>query len=103
ATISMLEPVLSLHLSLRVGLGPARIGMVFGIAAVASAILHPLCGRLVDRWGGRRLTMIGLVLVASALPLLSRVWSYPSAVAFSLVQAATIAAVMTPSLAYMAE
>ena len=59
------------------GLGPARIGLVFGMGAVVSAVLHPIFGRLADRWGGRRLTMIGLVLIALVLPLLSRAWSYP--------------------------
>ena len=103
ATISMLEPVLPLFLSAKLGIGPARIGLVFGIGAVMSTILHPLYGRLVDRVGGRRLTMIGLVLVACALPLLSLTWSYPSAIAFYALGGSTVALVITPSLAYMAE
>jgi MFS transporter, DHA1 family, solute carrier family 18 (vesicular amine transporter), member 1/2 len=103
ATISMLEPVLPLFLSTTLGLGPARIGLIFGCGAVASTILHPLYGRLVNRAGGRRLTMLGLVLVACVLPLLSRIWSVPSAIAFYVLTAATVALVITPSLAYMAE
>ena len=103
ATISMLEPVLPLFLSARLGIGPARVGFIFGIGAVVSSVLHPICGRLADRWGSRRLTMIGLVLVAGVLPLLSRAWSYPSAVVLFAVQAAMVACVITPSLAYMAE
>ena len=79
ATMCMLEPVLPLFLSARLGLGPARIGFVFGISALVSSVLHPLFGRLADRSGGRRLTIIGLVLVACGLPWLSRAWSYPSA------------------------
>ena len=54
ASIAMLAPVLPVYLSSRVGLGPARIGLVFGIAAVASSALHPFYGRLTDRFGGRR-------------------------------------------------
>jgi DHA1 family solute carrier family 18 vesicular amine transporter 1/2 len=103
ATISMLEPVLPLFLSAKLAIGPARIGLVFGIGAVASAILHPLYGRLVDRVGGRRLTMIGLVLSACALPLLGLIWSYPSAVALYVLGGSAVALVITPSLAYMAE
>ena len=103
ATISMLEPMLPLFLSTRLGLGPARIGFVFGIGAAVSSALHPIFGRLADRWGGRRLTMTGLVLVACVLPLLSRAWSYPSAVGLYVLQAAMVASVITPSLAYMAE
>ncbi len=103
ATISMLEPVMPLLLSSTLGIGPARIGLIFGCAAVSSAVLHPLYGRLVDRFGGRRLTLIGLVLVAMTLPLLSRISSYPSAVGLYVLQAAAVAFVITPSLAYMAE
>ena len=103
ATICMLEPVLPLFLSSRLGLGPARIGFVFGTSAVVSAVLHPLFGRLADRSGGRRLTIIGLVLIALVLPVLSRAWSYPSAIALYALQVATMACVITPSLAYMAE
>jgi multidrug resistance protein len=103
ATISMLEPVLPLFLSARLGIGPARIGLLFGCAAVVSAIVHPLYGRLVDRVGGRRLMIIGLVLGACTLPLLSRIWSYPSAIAFGMLNTAAVALVITPSLAYMAE
>ena len=103
ATGSMLEPVLPLFFATRLGLGPARIGLVFGIGAVVSAVLHPIVGRLADRWGARRLTMIGLGLVAPALLLLSRAWSYPSAIVLFVLQTATVASVITPSLAYMAE
>ena len=61
ATITMLEPVMAMHLQ-TLGVGPARIGLLFGIAAVATTMLHPIYGRLADRWGARRLTLLGLVL-----------------------------------------
>src|SRR5947207_12133313 len=67
ATLSMLEPVLPLYLSARLSIGPARIGMLFGCGAVVSAILHPIYGRLADRWGGRRMMLTGLPLAACAL------------------------------------
>src|SRR5581483_2411827 len=79
ATLSMFEPVLALHLNARLGIGPARIGYIFGCAAVATAVLNPIYGRLSDRWGARRLTMIGLTFAGMALPLLSLAWSYPAA------------------------
>jgi MFS family permease len=66
-------------------------------------VLHPLFGQLADRWGGRRLTFVGLVFVACVLPALSRAWSYPSAIGLYTLQVATMACVITPSLAYMAE
>ena len=102
ATIAMLEPVLALHLQ-SLGVGPGRVGLVFGIAAVATTILHPIYGRLADRWGARRMTLIGLILSACVLPLVGQTWSFESAVALYALQGAALALVGTPSLAYMAE
>jgi DHA1 family solute carrier family 18 vesicular amine transporter 1/2 len=103
ATISMLEPVLPLFLEATLGLGPARVGLLFGSGAVASTILHPIYGRLADRWGGRRLMMTGLLLVACVLPLLSITVSYPLTIAFFVLNTMAMALVITPSLTYMAE
>jgi DHA1 family solute carrier family 18 vesicular amine transporter 1/2 len=102
-TISMLEPVLPLYLTAKFGMGPARIGLIFGSGAVASSVLHPIYGRLADRWGGRRLMLTGLPLVACALPLLTLAWSYPSTVAFFVLLTMAVALVITPSLTFMAE
>ena len=103
ATLSMLEPVLALHLATRLGVGPARVGLVFGVAAVATMILNPIYGRLADRYGARRLTMVGLMLEASVLPFLPLMWSYESAVGLSVLHASMAALAITPSLAYMGE
>jgi multidrug resistance protein len=103
STMSMLEPVLSLWLAAHLALTPGRVGLVFGVAAVATTALHPLYGRLADRWGGRRLTMLGLAAAALTLPLMSRAWSFESAVGLNVLQAAAGALAITPSLAYMAE
>jgi MFS transporter, DHA1 family, solute carrier family 18 (vesicular amine transporter), member 1/2 len=103
STLSMLEPVLSLWLSATLDLTPARIGLVFGVAALAMTGFHPLCGRLADRWGGRRLTLAGLALSALMLPVLSRAWSFESAIGLYVLQAAAGALAITPSLAYMGE
>jgi predicted MFS family arabinose efflux permease len=103
ATITMLEPVLPLFLTAALGIGPARVGLIFGSGAVASSILHPIYGRLTDRWGGRRLMMIGLLLVACTLPLLSITWSYRWTMAFFVLNMMAMALVITPSLSYMAE
>ncbi len=103
STMAMLEPVLALHLEANVGLRPGRIGLVFAAAAVANTVLHPFFGRLADRWGSRRLTLVGLVTTAAVLPMLARVASFPSAVALNVLQAAALAVVVTPSLAYMGD
>jgi multidrug resistance protein len=103
STAAMLEPAVSLWLSSSLGLGPSRVGLVFGIAAVAATGLHPLFGRFADRWGGRRVTMVGVVATALMMPVLSRAWSFESAIALYVLQGAAIALVVTPSLAFMAE
>jgi len=102
STVSMLEPVLSLHLS-GLAINPARIGLVYGAAAVASTIVHPLYGRAADRWGARRLTMIGLALAGVMLPFLSRAWSFESAIALLVAQVTCSSMAITPSLAFMGE
>jgi multidrug resistance protein len=102
-TIAMLEPVLSMHLADVAKLGPASVGMVFGVGAVVSMIMHPAFGRLADRWGGRGLTLVGLAVNAVTLVLVSRSWSLGSAVTLFLFQALAMAMVVTPSLTYMAE
>ena len=102
-TIAMLEPVLSLFLNSRIGLGPARVGLVFGGGALVAAVLHPVFGHIADRVGGRRLTLWGLAAIGATLPILSQSWSFLSAVGFYVIAALAIATLITPSLTYMAE
>ncbi len=102
ATISMLEPVLALHLE-TLGINPGRVGVVFGVAALASASLHPIGGRLADRWGARRLTLWGLVACAVVLPFVGLTRDFESALLLYGAQAATWALIIAPSLAYMGE
>jgi MFS family permease len=102
STISMLEPVLSLYLG-NLGVNPGRIGMIYGVAAVLTTTMHPFTGRLADRVGARRLTMLGLVLSACMLPLLAQVWSYRSALGLYVLAAAAGTFTITPSLAFMGE
>ncbi len=102
ATISMFEPVLSLHLA-ALGLEPGRIGLVYGAAAIVTTLMHPLCGRLADRFGARRVTAVGFLLTAAVMPATSRVWSFRSAMWLFMLQAGSGTVVITPSLAYMAE
>jgi MFS transporter, DHA1 family, solute carrier family 18 (vesicular amine transporter), member 1/2 len=76
---------------------------VFGAAALASSVLHPLYGNLSDRWGGGRLMVAGLVLSGLALPLLNAAKGPISAAATMVVVWAALGLIVTPSLAFMAE
>ena len=102
STISMVEPVLALHLS-TFGIGPGRVGTLFAIGAVFSTFLHPAFGRLADRWGARRVTLSGLFALACAIVLLGHTWSFGSAVVCFIIGASSGALVITPSLSYMGE
>ena len=103
STLSMIEPNLALHLQTNLQFGPARVGLVFASAAVGNTILHPVFGRMADRFGARRMTLVGLVLAACALPFLGRTWSFESAIGLTVLQMAALAVAITPSLAYMGE
>ncbi len=102
-TIAMMEPVLSLYLSSQIGLGPARIGLVFGGGAIITAALHPIFGRIADRTGGRRLTLLGLGAIGAVMPVFALIWNFHSAVVLYAVGTISVAMMLTPSLAYMAE
>ena len=102
-TLAMLEPTLALFLAEHVGLGPARIGLVFGAGSIVSAVLHPAFGRIADRTGGRRLVLIGLAGMACTLPVLARIDSFESALLINALFTVTVAIMITPSLSYMAD
>ncbi len=103
ATVAMLEPVIPLLLESRVGLGPASIGTLFGMAGLASSVMHPVYGRLSDRWGGRRLMLTGMLGVALMLPVLNLVTDFRSAAMAMVPMWMVFGLFITPSLAYFAQ
>ena len=102
ATISMLEPVLALHLA-GLGVKPARLGLIYGAAAVGNTMLNPITGRISDRWGSSRTMMLGLLMMAVMIAVLGQARSYTSALVLFVIAAATGTFVITPSLAFMGE
>jgi MFS family permease len=103
ATIAMLEPVLPMFFTRRLGFTPSQIGWLFGGAAVSSFVMPFVWGPLTDKWGGRRLTYLGLALTAAWLPVMATTASFGTAMALMIVQWIAIGLIVTPSLAYMAE
>jgi predicted MFS family arabinose efflux permease len=102
-TFAMFEPVLPLYLASAFGFSPARIGLVFGASALASAVMPFVYGPLVPRFGARRMMVAGLVLTAMVMPLLTLATGFGSTIPIILLQSSASALVITPSLAYMAE
>jgi multidrug resistance protein len=103
ATAAMLEPVLALMLESRAGLGPASIGTLFGAAALAASTLHPVYGRLSDRWGGGRLMVAGLMGMTLLLPTLNFVSGFRTAAATMIPTWMVFGLFITPSLTYFAQ
>ena len=102
-TFAMFEPVLPLFYSRSLGLSPARVGLLFGSGAIASAVMPFVYGPLIAKWGARRLTIIGLLLTAAGLPLMGLAQGFRSAMLLTVVEWMATALIITPSLAYMAE
>jgi len=103
STMTMFEPLFVLYVQDALHIGPARVGTVFAAAALGNTMFHPIVGRMTDTWGARRMAGIGLLASALALPIAGQTWSFPSAIAFCLLQAAAFALVGAPSLTFMAE
>jgi DHA1 family solute carrier family 18 vesicular amine transporter 1/2 len=102
ATLAMLEPVLALHLQ-SLGVNPGRIGTLFGVAALMTIVLHPVYGHLADRYGSRRLMLLGLALCACMLPVFGLARTFAAAMWLYPLQIVAAAMAVTPSLAYMAD
>src|SRR5205823_4692601 len=66
-------------------------------------LMHPIYGRMADRFGARRMTTIGLAMTACFVPCLGFARGYPSALGLFFLAAAGAAVVITPSLSYMGE
>jgi DHA1 family solute carrier family 18 vesicular amine transporter 1/2 len=101
--LALIEPTLALHLADALDLGPGRIGAVLGGAAVVSAVLHPVMGRLADAGRQRRLMLAGLAGIAVMLPLLALPRTFAGAALLYALFTLPIVAMVTPSLAYMAD
>ena len=63
AVLSGIEPVLPVHL----GASALTVGLLFGLAALASIIANPVVGRLVTTTSPRMLVGAGVIAVAAAL------------------------------------
>jgi MFS transporter, DHA1 family, solute carrier family 18 (vesicular amine transporter), member 1/2 len=103
ATVAMLEPVIPLLLESRAKLGPASIGTLFGMAGLASSTMHPLYGRLSDRWGGKRLMVTGLLGFALMLPALNFATDFRTAAIAMVPMWMVFGLFVTPSLTYFAQ
>ena len=99
---AVLEAVLPLHLSRRLGMDAVAIGLAFTAAALASTITSPFVGHWTDRRGGRQPMRLGLVLAAVLLATAGYLPNRPVVFAYMLGVGATTSLLMSsvgPSLA----
>jgi MFS family permease len=64
----------------------SRVGLIMGIHSLTAIAIRPLFGRALDRQGGRKLALAGLLLMIAAMP------------GFYLIQSAGILALLTRAL-----
>ncbi len=102
AALALVEPLLPLDLSDRLGLSSLGVGIVFGIGLAAYLLLVPIAGRWSDRRGRRAPIIVGGVLMAAGLPFIAvgPVWSVT--IAFC-VAGAGMAAMIAPTGPLMVE
>jgi predicted MFS family arabinose efflux permease len=103
ATLAMLEPVLPLFFSRRLGMSAPQIGMLFGAAGAVLIVMPIVYGPLVGRWGSRRLVRLGIVLMCAWLPMLAAAAGVRSALLLMMIEWTIVPLAVTPSLAYMAD
>ncbi len=98
---SMLEPLLPLDLTDRLGLGPAGVGAVLALGLGALFLGAPLGGRWSDRSGRRAPIVAGGILTCAALPFVSigPAWSVTLVLIVVLLGAAVLAAPAGPLFA----
>ncbi len=94
----MLEPLLPLDLTERLGLGPAAVGVVVGLGMGAVFLGAPIGGRWSDRVGRRTPVMAGGIIVVVSLPFLGlgTAWWVTIGLTITLLGAAIMAAPAGP-------
>jgi MFS family permease len=100
--LAMVEPLLPLDLSDRLGLSSLAVGVVFAVGFAAYLLLVPLAGRWSDRRGRRAPIVLGGVLMAVGLPFIAVGPVGLVTVAFA-VAGAGMAAMIAPSGPLMVE
>jgi MFS transporter, DHA1 family, solute carrier family 18 (vesicular amine transporter), member 1/2 len=95
---AMLEPLLPLNLSSRLGLGPMAIGAVLAVGMAALFLGAPVGGRWSDRVGRRTPIIVGGAITVVGLPLVTvgPAWWVAVAFALTLLGAAVMAAPAGP-------
>jgi MFS transporter, DHA1 family, solute carrier family 18 (vesicular amine transporter), member 1/2 len=102
AILTMLEPLLPLHLCECLGLAPHEIGLLFVPALLAYALATPLAGWLSDRTGRRSTMALGLTMTAICLPLLALPASWVGEVCVLIPVGIGCALLLTPCLPELA-
>jgi MFS family permease len=101
--LTMLEPLLPLHLAEALKLEPHEIGLMFVPALLAYAVATPLAGWLADRTGKRSTMALGLLSTAACLPLLALPGTWFGEIGVLIPLGVGCALLLTPCLPELAE
>jgi len=93
-----LVPLLPLYLA-SFHASDSDIGLVVGIFGLGALLFRPLSGQLVDRFGARRVSIVGALLFVVTTPLMAFTTLVPALIALRLVQATGLVSFWTASTA----
>lgn len=99
---SVLEPTLPLHLQKVLSATPGVIGLLFAVPTLAYGLATPIIGTMSTRIGHIKAIIIGLIMVAIALPLVAlpdMLWLQVCALAFLGISMGMVLAPCLPQLA----
>ncbi|MBK3496504.1 MFS transporter [Viridibacillus sp. YIM B01967] len=99
---SVLEPTLPLHLQKVLSATPGVIGLLFAVPTLAYGLATPIIGTMSTRIGYIKAIIIGLIMVAIALPLVAlpdMLWLQVCALAFLGISMGMVLAPCLPQLA----
>src|SRR5207248_1085715 len=68
AGLSLLSPILPIHLGRQLAASPAAIGLVFGVETASFAAGSAVIGWFTGRWSRRWMIVIGLAVLALLIP-----------------------------------
>jgi len=100
--LGLLEPMLPLDLSARLGAGPGAIGLLFAVCTVAYGLSAPVFGYLTDRFGPMRVIACGWAAAAAVVPALALPQTLAGQALLMLALGPAIAAMLSPTLQALA-
>ena len=98
-----IEAFLPLYAKTIVGLGPAQIGILFGVQVLGTLLTKPLMGWLSDRIGRPPLILSGLLVAASVIWMIPHAGTFSLLLGIAVIYGAAAAAVTVSTAAFVTD